>query len=90
MSQSRDLERAAERYVREVDMANRDIVALVNTIREIEQLAAAADEYDLRSNFALKSDLARLGNEVKELQRNLQALARELSDTNSKIRKALS
>jgi hypothetical protein len=90
MSQPRDLERAAERYVREVDMANRDIVALVNTIREIEQLAAAADVVDLRSNFALKSDLARLGNEVNELRRNLQALASELSDTNSKIRKALS
>jgi hypothetical protein len=90
MSQPRDLERAAERYVREVDMANRDIVALVNTIREIEQLAAAADVVNLRSNFALKSDLARPGNEVNELRRNLQALASELSDTNSKIRKALS
>jgi prefoldin subunit 5 len=89
MADPRQLERAAEQFIREIDSASRDILALTKTIREIEQLSVAVDMVDLRNSLSLKSDVSRLQSEVNDLTRNLQALARELSDTNSKLFKAL-
>lgn len=89
MSDPRQLERYAERLVSEVDSANRDIKALLGTIREIEQFAAEVDTVDLRKAIGLKTDISRLQTEVRELQSNLRMLASELSDTNLKIQRAL-
>lgn len=89
MPTERDLERAAEQYIREVNNTNRDIQALITSIREIEQLASAADSLDIRKSFSLKSDLSQLQREVEGLKHNLQTALNELSDTSSKISRAL-
>lgn len=89
MTQIRDLERTAEKSLRELKSTNQEILALIKTIKQIEEMAADADLVDLRNNAGLKKDLTQLQEEVTELTRNLNALERELSDTNSKIRKAL-
>ncbi len=89
MADPRQLERSAEQYIKKVASTNREIQSLIRTIQDIEKLAAAADSVDLRNSLSLKSDLTRLSSEVTRLQSNAQALLRELSDTNSKLRKAL-
>jgi polyhydroxyalkanoate synthesis regulator phasin len=85
----RELEHMIEQYQRDVDAANRAVAALVKTIQQIEKAMAVADQYDLRSNISLKSDMRSLEAEVEELKRNIQFLERELADTSSKINKAL-
>ena len=89
MTQIKALERAAEQSVKEIKTTNKEILELIKTLKEIEDLAADADLIDLRNSTSLKSNLSHLQEEVTELTRNLQALEKELSDTNSKICKAL-
>lgn len=89
MAQVKELERAAEKAAREIKTTNADILALIKTIKAIEDLAAEADLIDLRNSSSLKTNLTRLQEEVSDLTKNLNVLEKELSDTNSKIRKAL-
>ncbi len=89
MTQIRTLERAAEQSVKEMKTTNKEILDLIKTLKEIEALAADADLIDLRNSSSLKTNLAHLQEEITLLTRNLNALEKELSDTNSKIRKAL-
>lgn len=89
MSSERELERSVEQFVREVASANRDIVALTTTIREIERFARTINTADIRRSFSIKSDLRRLQDEVRELEQNLRTLDRELTDTESNMRRAL-
>jgi hypothetical protein len=89
MATLKALERAAEQSVKEIKTTNREILDLIKTLKEIEELAGEADLIDLRNSTALKSSLKQLQDEVSDLTQNLKALDKELNDTNSKIRKAL-
>ena len=89
MTQLKALERAAEQSVKEIKTTNKEILELIKTLQQIEELAGEADLIDLRNSTALKSNLSHLQEEVADLTRNLKALEKELTDTNSKIRKAL-
>ena len=89
MATIKALERAAEQAVKEMKTTNREILDLIRTLKEIEELAGEADLIDLRNSTALKSDLKQLQDEVTDLTRNLNTLEKELNDTNSKLRKAL-
>lgn len=88
-SSAQEIERAVEQVVREISSANRDLSALLGTIRQIENIAAAADQLDLRSAFSTKSDLNALQSQIDELARNARTLDRELSNASSQIRRAL-
>jgi|GEM_PF-5939240 len=89
MATLRALEKVAEQSVKEIKTTNREILDLIKTLKEIEELAGEADLIDLRNSTTLKSSLTQLQDGVADLTRNLNALEKELSDTNSKIRKAL-
>jgi hypothetical protein len=89
MATLKALERAAEQSVKEIKTTNREILDLIKTLKEIEELAGEADLIDLRNSTSLKSSLKQLQDEVSDLTQNLKALDKELNDTNSKIRKAL-
>ena len=89
MATLRALEKAAEQSAKEIKTTNREILDLIKTLKEIEELAAEADLIDLRNSPTLKSSLSQLQEGVVELTRNLNVLEREMNDTNTKIRKAL-
>lgn len=89
MATLRALEKAAEQSVKEIKTTNREILDLIKTLKEIEELAGEADLIDLRNSATLKSSLKQLQDQVTDLTRNLNTLEKELNDTNSKIRKAL-
>ena len=89
MATIRALEKSAEQAAKEIKTTNRDILDLIKTLREIEEMAGEADLLDLRNSPSLKSDLKQLEDEVADLAKNIKALEKELSDTGSKLRKAL-
>ena len=89
MATIKALERAAEQSVKEMKTTNREILDLIKTLKEIEELAGEADLIDLRNSTGLKSSLKQLEDQVSDLTKTLKALEKELSDTNTKIRKAL-
>ena len=88
-TQIQALERVAAQSLKEIKTTNKEILDLIKTLKEIESLAADADLVDLRNSTSLKSNLTHLQEEVTALTRSLSVLEKELSDTNTKIRKAL-
>lgn len=86
MATTRQVQQALKKFNTAIDRANRDVLDILETIRELEEALEKFDEdEDVNVTRGLKADVRRGKKEIDELRKSVDKLDRELSDTNRKF-----